>query len=251
MSGETVVSAADPAIPGWYGKIPYLGDFASRRLPQAFIDAWDTWLRHSLAASRATLGVRWLEVYLNSPIWRFALMPGLVEETAWAGLVMPSVDKVGRHFPLTLAAPIEGRGEVIAAALAAAEDWYAQLERVALAVLDIDFSPEQLESEMAALPFPAQSEAAPDLSAAQLAQWWQGSASGCLIVLPEPDALPELLTAAAHRLFAAAGSGKTLWWTVAPAGGPTPLYCFTGLPPEDRYAALLQGTQIFPETTPG
>ena len=32
---------AQTLIPGWYGKIPSLGDFASRRLPQSFVAAWD------------------------------------------------------------------------------------------------------------------------------------------------------------------------------------------------------------------
>ena len=88
---------------GWYGKIPALGDFASRRLSTEFISTWDSWLQHSMAASRATLGERWLDIYLTSPIWRFALMPETVDASAWAGLLMPSVDKVGRHFPLTFA----------------------------------------------------------------------------------------------------------------------------------------------------
>ena len=67
------------SIPGWYGKLPSLGDFASRRLEGDFIEPWDTWLGEGLAAQRETLGDTWLEAYLASPTWRFVLMPGTLE----------------------------------------------------------------------------------------------------------------------------------------------------------------------------
>src|SRR5512139_3843786 len=94
---------APPSMPGWYGKIPNLGDFASRRLPSRFIVAWDDWLQRALASSRAQLGGQWLDLYLTSPVWRFLLMPGVCGSAAWAGVLMPSVDRVGRYFPLTIA----------------------------------------------------------------------------------------------------------------------------------------------------
>ena len=37
---------------------------------------------------------------------RFWLAPGVLTPDAWSGLLMPSVDRVGRHFPFTLAAPL-------------------------------------------------------------------------------------------------------------------------------------------------
>ena len=106
-------------VPGWYGKIPYLGDFASRRLSQQFILEWDNWLQHSMTASRTMLGPDWLDTYLMSPIWRFVLLPGVIGESVWAGLLMPSVDKVGRHFPLTIAIPLEPRPGILATVIAA------------------------------------------------------------------------------------------------------------------------------------
>src|SRR5205823_12936606 len=84
-------------VAGWFGKIPFLGDFASRRLSEDFISEWDSWLQHSIAASRASLGEHWLEIYLTSPLWRFVVMPDVVGHHAWAGVLMPSVDSVGRH----------------------------------------------------------------------------------------------------------------------------------------------------------
>jgi hypothetical protein len=81
-------------VPGWYGKIASLGDFASRRLSPDFISRWDGWLQQVMSASRGHLGEAWLNAYLTSPVWRFILFPGVCGESSWVGVFMPSVDKV-------------------------------------------------------------------------------------------------------------------------------------------------------------
>ena len=87
---------------GLYGKLPTHGDFLRRRVPDDFVASWDAWLQRAIADSRSALGDRWLEIYLTSPIWRFALCAGICGEAPVAGLLAPSVDRVGRYFPLTL-----------------------------------------------------------------------------------------------------------------------------------------------------
>ena len=59
-----------------------------------------------LAASHAALGDRWLDVYLTSPAWRFVFGPGACGPSPVIGLMAPSVDRVGRYFPLTLVAEL-------------------------------------------------------------------------------------------------------------------------------------------------
>ena len=50
-------TASQPqTLPGWYGKLPFIGDFANRRLPSAFINAWDDWLQQVIHGSRTALG---------------------------------------------------------------------------------------------------------------------------------------------------------------------------------------------------
>src|SRR5206468_3770015 len=127
---------AQAVIPGWYGKVPNLGDFASRRLPPAFISAWDGWLQEVLHGSRTALGEAWLDTYLTMPIWRFVLLPGTVGDSGWAGIVMPSVDRVGRAFPLTIAVQLTSCADA-ACAIFHAGDWFARLEDAALSVLDV------------------------------------------------------------------------------------------------------------------
>ena len=127
---------SDDDLPGWYGKIASLGDFASRRLPAEFISNWDAWLQRMLPDSRARLGDRWLETYLGSPIWRFLLFPGICGDGLWAGLMMPSVDRVGRYFPLTIASRMPALAST-ERAFDALADWLDRLSTAALATLDI------------------------------------------------------------------------------------------------------------------
>lgn len=90
--------------PGWFGKLPMLGDFAQRRLPPLFVEKVDAWLSQGMAASREALGEAWLETYLGAPLWCFAWSPEVIDESWWFGVMMPSVDAVGRYFPLVVAA---------------------------------------------------------------------------------------------------------------------------------------------------
>lgn len=84
---------------GFYGKLAGRGDFVSRGLPNTFVEPWDAWLASGMRASQDELGAAWLDAYLTSPLWRFAIAPGLLGGEAVAGVVMPSIDRVGRYFP--------------------------------------------------------------------------------------------------------------------------------------------------------
>ena len=141
---------AEPA--GWFGKMPALGDFASRRLPQTWIAAWDAWLSEELVAAREAFGDdAWLSLYMVAPIRRFWLAPGLLTRAAWLGVLMPSVDSVGRHFPLTLATPLRAGHADLVDALAN-HDWLAAADALARQALDPAFDVPALEQAIAALP---------------------------------------------------------------------------------------------------
>src|ERR1700733_5055101 len=90
---------------GFFGKLPSHGDFVRRRVADDFVAGWDAWLQSCLAQSRETLGDKWLDTYLTSPVWRFALAPAVCGAAAVAGILVPSVDRVGRYFPLTIVWP--------------------------------------------------------------------------------------------------------------------------------------------------
>lgn len=177
---------------GFYGKIPARGDFVRARLPGGFVAAWDGWLQSVIPASRALLGEDWLPAWLEAPVWRFALDGGVCGADAVLGVWMPSVDRAGRHFPLTLAAVVPGaRAESLVGPGAA---WLAVAERAGLDAVTDDTAPERLAAALDAAPAPdaAQAEGAsadlpscpgngrgrgedtPVVSAAS--RWWTGGA---------------------------------------------------------------------------
>lgn len=119
---------------GVYGKLPSHGDFLKRRVSDAFVDAWDAWLRECIAASRTALGSRWLDLYLTSPAWRFACAAGACGPLPVIGLVAPSVDQVGRYFPLTIVAELPSSISIITAA-AASERFLDRAERLVIDTL--------------------------------------------------------------------------------------------------------------------
>jgi type VI secretion system protein ImpM len=115
------------ATVGFCGKLPARGDFVAFGLSRGFVDPWHDWMQCMLAASRERLGDGWLAAWLEAPIWRFVLAPGLCGPEAVLGLWLPSVDRIGRYFPLTVAAIASGseRGDLLAEGgdfLDAAED---------------------------------------------------------------------------------------------------------------------------------
>ena len=91
--------------PGWFGKLPGAGDFAHRRMPSSLRALWDDWLHDGLADLRAR-HPGWIDAYLTSPVWGFLLGPGVADNTAWIGAMAPSVDRVGRYYPISVFAPL-------------------------------------------------------------------------------------------------------------------------------------------------
>jgi len=136
---------------GFYGKLASRGDFISRDLPPTFIKTWDTWLAAGLHASHEQLGDAWLDAYLISPLWRFLLAPGVCGAQAMTGVLMPSVDRVGRYFPLTVAHVLP-EGTDLGAIVSGQQGWFEAVEHTLLATLEPQADLQQLEHALGALP---------------------------------------------------------------------------------------------------
>lgn len=119
---------------GFFGKLPGYGDFVERNMPRSFLDQWDPWLQRGVSGSQQSLGEQWLNNYLTAPVWHFALSPGCVDSDGWLGLFLPSVDKVGRYFPLTLAMPVKPSVN-LSAALCSNAAWFEKLGAIGMACL--------------------------------------------------------------------------------------------------------------------
>ena len=120
---------------GFYGKLPSRGDFVQRRLSAEFVAGWDDWMQQCVQVSRSALGEQWLDIYLTSPIWRFALSGGVCGPGAYVGSLVPSVDKVGRYFPMTVVAEVP-EGIAPLSVLAVCGDWFDSVERLLLRELE-------------------------------------------------------------------------------------------------------------------
>lgn len=120
---------------GIFGKLPAHGDFLHRNLPSRVINVWDEWLQAFVANTQERLGESWLEIYLTSPIWRYCLSQGVVDDNQWAGIVLPSVDRVGRYFPFSIMRKISN-GLAPSEFVETGVQWYEEIENLALQALD-------------------------------------------------------------------------------------------------------------------
>lgn len=221
------------ATPGWYGKLPMLGDFAHRRLPLGFVNACDSWLSQGIAASRESLGPSWLDNYLTAPLWCFVWSPNVVDERWWFGVLMPSVDAVGRYFPLMVAfsaehAPTEP-GELVQWA-----QWYDSTGACALQTLEDQTTLEEFESTLAAAGTPLITTP-PDPAPAQ-------SLTSELQLHPAQGAWPQDAATVILRSLTARLQGHSTWWVQGDKEVMQPVTVLRGLPAADRFAALFQGS---------
>jgi type VI secretion system protein ImpM len=214
----------DNGSPGFYGKIASHGDFVSRRLPPPFVAVWDAWLQAAMHGSREQLGAQWIDAYLTSPLWRFALAPGVCDSQAWAGVLMASVDRVGRHFPLVLAAGTPG--SLPLAAWMGEAAWFEQLEDLALSTLDAGFGFERFDAALQALEClaPAPPKGTPG------ALGWQSGIAGAAEAAAMADAI------ASEALY-----GQSVWWTDGSDRVEPCVRLCRGLPSAPAFAAMLGG----------
>lgn len=221
---------------GFFGKLPSHGDFVSRRLSREFLGAWDSWLQRAIAESKASLGDDWLEIYLTSPIWRFALMPGICGSDAYLGLVMPSIDRVGRYFPLTIAVPVPADTSTLGLAIAGAR-WFDASEQLLLSVLD-DEGPDleafdrQTEAMTAEL-HDSDSLFLPEVERTGSASTqWQLSAAG--------DLSPGLaICAIAGGVIRDQAGPLSMWWTSGSEVSRARFVAAIGLPDPTGFASML------------
>lgn len=156
MSRSTVPVGRGGFPAGWYGKIPATGDFIGRRFSAAFQETWHGWLDDALQRAGRQLGNQWRDDFLSMPVWRFVLSPGLAAPAGYAGLLLPSVDAVGRCFPLTIASALSTDGVDPVRTLFAAQRWFEEMEQIALSGIEATADLAGLDAGIAARPFPTQ-----------------------------------------------------------------------------------------------
>lgn len=136
---------------GAFGKMPAVGDFFRLNTPAGFVSVWDDWIQRGMLAGQNALGDAWDAHYMSAPIWRFSLSTDLAGSGRVIGVMMPSVDRVGRRFPLTLMAPLPAYGAVELDHFSH-DAFFLAAESLALDALEDDMSRDLLEQRLTALP---------------------------------------------------------------------------------------------------
>lgn len=221
---------------GAFGKMPSAGDFFRLSLSQSFVAEWDEWLQRCLLQGSELNSGRWNELYMSAPIWRFCLSPGLAGPQKVLGVLMPSVDRVGRRFPLTLAAP------VVSGSSAFLDHFnnigvFEALERVALDALDDDMSRDRLDKALSEIAVPSSQQNANIQKT-----------GNCIILIQENGqngCLPDL----ASGLMSDSFRNPSIWSTVV-QGGSRLMVC-EGLPSGPKMQGLFNlHAEIWAEAPP-
>jgi type VI secretion system protein ImpM len=150
---------------------------------------------------------------------------------------MSSVDKVGRTFPLTLAARLPGAPH-LATALFDSASWFARLEEVALAALRVDADIHSLDQALSDLHFPDGERGLPYPAGCTATQSLAQSREVPLQMNDASD-FARVLTIAATEAFPATPGWHTYWWSHGRSDGHAAAMTLSGLPDARTFATML------------
>jgi type VI secretion system protein ImpM len=218
---------------GLFGKLGAKRDFIALATPRNFLEAWEPWVQSSLSASRNQLGDRWQQAFLTAPLWRFWLGAGICGTTV-AGVMMSSLDGMGRYYPLTLHAVAEPGAAISPPDADALETWFGTVEKFVLSTLAKDAAFDDISSRLDALAVPpTRPNAAAEPGIVSL-----GDKMAAMVMAGTDFALAlSALRAASPESYAAA----SFWWTVGGGDFPPLAMSCRGLPDPYRYCTLLTG----------
>ncbi len=227
---------------GLFGKLPSHGDFLRRRVSNAFLDSWDHWLQGCLTVSRASMGARWLDLYLTSPVWRFVCAAGACGGAPVIGLMVPSVDRVGRYFPLTVVAELPEDVNLLTVTASSAP-FFADAERLILETLEVDVIDfDAFDGQLSALGTVLEASLPPRVSLAagavgvlgDRAEQWQ-------IPISRAGDLAAVFEQLCFQRLAEVHEPLVLWWTDGSSDVEPSCLVSKGLPEPASFTALLDG----------
>lgn len=201
---------------GVFGKLPDQRDYVQHGMDADVMTLVDPWIQQCLQVSKQQLGDDWLGSYLSAPIWRFWLGSAIIGKTV-LGAMMPSVDGVGRYFPLIVTAVDQTPFD--APEIEPQDAWFTAAEALMLDALKDDGTYKALLDGISDLPVP------------------QPGTTSLPLATDAITALAQIRIAQQHGFYGA----QSFWWS--PSFGddaaPTIAYCWRGLPLPQEYAMLL------------
>lgn len=216
---------------GIFGKLPQKRDFISFGITQHVLNPLETWLQSAVAASRSELGRDWEQRYLVAPIWRFWLGKSIFGNNC-AGALMPSVDGVGRYFPLLAVYVCDGAESMSPPPFAPQGDWFAAIETRLLAALR-DETQIAADALLADLP-------PPSLERTGSADQVERFKGGPIWRAPPGISAAALLTEIVEDDYREAAAVRSYWWTAGNQESGPLLYTKEGLPDPYFYTMMIK-----------
>jgi len=218
-----------------YGKLPTKRDFIALGASRDFLDTWEPWLQSGVSASQVTLGEQWQKVFLRAPIWRFWLGADLCGVST-VGAFMPSLDKVGRYFPLTIFACADQESTIPPPEIDAQDAWFKAAEDFLISTLDQETTFEAAVQHLGQLAAPLQTQSLNNSVADVFAE---GAATAVIQKGEEPfsELFGSLRQADPEKIY----SATTCWWTVGGEDFSPMAFCVKRMPDPFLFAAMLTG----------
>ena len=220
---------------GLFGKLPAKRDFMAMRIPRTVLEPYENWLQSALAISRNDLGFGWEDMYLVAPIWRFWIGPSVFGNTC-AGAIMPSVDKVGRYFPLTIMYIGSTGPDENIPMLTGFDGWYQSVESQLLDCLrdDIEVDVNSILLNLSdPIPVPNESRVA-------VSRFHRG-----LSFVGHPSqSIEDFVASSREAHFNMDAAGRSFWWSKGPEEGIPKLHAVEGLPDPHFFSQMLGGEPL-------
>jgi type VI secretion system ImpM family protein len=223
---------------GFFGKIPLTGDFIHRRMSSVFMNRWDEWLKINILHSQKKLGERWLPVYSQSPMWRFCIAPGVIDDKAYLGIMIPSVDSVGRYFPLTVAQAVDPKA--IPFMLSdTANQWFQNIEDLLLDLLE-GYEPnlQVFDAKIAAL----QPKWIDTITSIPAGQASLDRAFNLRLEVNSAATINHSVSSFMLHNLVESKKGFTFWWNEGSEAYQPSILMSDKLPAMDQFCALLDGS---------
>jgi type VI secretion system protein ImpM len=219
---------------GLYGKLPSKRDFVALSATREFLVVWEAWVQGGVSASMLKLGPGWRAAFLTAPIWRFWLGAELCGETV-LGALMPSLDGVGRYFPLTVFVRAGAETPLPPPEFEPQATWFRAAEDLLLSTLEDGAAFDPVAAALDRLPMP--SDRAPPFAKRDATALTGGS----MLVLAGTDSFAELFASARMAGHPAAYAGSTFWWTVGGEGFPAMGFASRRMPDPFLFTGMLTG----------
>lgn len=231
---------------GLFGKLPWKRDFIAIAAPRPFLHLWEPWLADCLVQARADLGDEaWRGAFRAAPIWHFHLRAD-ARGAHHFGAFTPSMDAIGRYFPLTLVAEDEA-ASCEHPECETCQKWFDAAGDFLLTILDGELSREAIEAGLARLrDFALSGDGAAEPTLADGLGFYD-------LDQAEAAARPlETIFTAGRSRHATPAFGPNYWWTLGhDAYPPRAFVLHDAMPDARQFSAMLANRRAeAPRATP-